>query len=375
MVITANKEMLTKAIGTADAIVSAKNSNTLLSNCMLNVSTSAVEVLATDNEIAIRTRIDAVSDKAGQFAVSGKKLMQIVRELPNSDVTLGITSNYQISVKSKAKELKGQYTLIGQSADEYPEIPAFDETNCITIGQSELKTMLKKVVHAASSEVIKPVFNGLFIKADGNKLVVVATDSRRLSVVAKNVDGITGLDDGIIIPLKTVNQVLRVLDNSGECAFSYNDNQVFFRIGNTEIISRIVDSCFPDYKGVLPKSNTVEAVIETKKLNESLRRAMIFTREPANKIVMRFAKDKLIIDVNTPDLGESKEEIVVESANDTEISIGINGQFFIDALKEIDSAHIKCGISGDMKPFTVQSADSSDHISVIMPIQIKGADL
>jgi DNA polymerase-3 subunit beta len=348
MVISVNKDDILRAVQIADACIGSKNSNTVLSNCLLNASAESIEVLATDNEIAIRTRIDAASDKEGSFAANGKKMSQIIRELPAGETSLSITSAYQINFK--AKDIKGKYTLLGQSSEGYPEIPAFEEENAIEIEQASFKEMFKKVLHAASSEVIKPVFNGIYVLIENGSLTMVATDSRRLSFITRKLDS-EAPDKGVIIPLKTVNQVLRVLGTEGNMLFSYNDNQVFFRIDDTEIISRVVDGKFPNYNQVLPKEQAIIATVDTKKLNESLRRAMIFTREPSNRVILHFSNNKLTLDVNTPDLGESKEEIVIESNCKEEISLGINGAFFMDSLKEISTPFVKLGLTDSMKPF------------------------
>jgi len=368
MVIKVNKDDLLKAVNIADACIGSKNSNTVLSNCLLNASAESIEILATDNEIAIRTRIDAVSDKEGSFAANGKKMSQILREFPSGETSLSISSAYQVNFK--ADGIKGKYTLLGQSSDSYPEIPAFEEENAIEIEQATFKEMLKKVIHAASSEAIKPVFNGIYVAFENGNMTMVATDSRRLSFITRKLDSELP-EKGVIIPLKTVNQVLRVLGNDGNMLFSYNDSQVFFRIEDTEIISRVVDGKFPNYNQVLPKEQTVTATVDAKKLNESLRRAMIFTREPSNKVVLHFSNNKLTLDVNTPDLGESKEELSIESNCTEEISLGINGAFFMDSLKEISTPFVKLGLTDSMKPFSISPEDDDKYISVIMPIQIK----
>lgn len=374
MVITVDKEMLLKSINIADSIISSKNINTILANCLFNISVNEIEILSTDNEIAIRTRLDAISDSDGVFAVNGKKFSQILKELPNDELQLIINKSYMLDVKSKAKDIKGHYSLIGQSGQEYPEIPAFDNNNVIELEQSIFKEMFKKVIHAASSDVIKPVFNGVFIIMDQEgKVTIVATDSRRLSIITRKIENKIDLGEGIIIPLKTVNEFLRLLENSGRCRFSYNNNQCFLKLSNSEVISRIVDGHFPNYKQVIPKTQTIEAIIETKKFIDSLRRAMIFTREPAHKIVLHFSKDKLVIEANTPELGECEEELPIESNSNEKISLGINCQFLLDTLKEIDSFSVKCGMSGHMSPVTIMPEDDSDYISVIMPIQIKSS--
>lgn len=372
MLISVDKEALLKAVVTADSIISSKSINTILTNCLFNISKDEIEILSTDNEIAIRTKVDALSDAKGSFAVNGKKLSNILKELPNDELTVKVNDANLINIKTKSKDIKGNYTLVITAADEFPEIPHFTDDDAIEFDQGLLKEMLKKVTYAASMDVIKPVFNGVYMVSEAaGKLTAVATDSRRLAIITRPVDNSAMLKEGIIIPLKTVQELVRLLDNTGLCRLSVKDNQCFFQLGRHEIISRIVDGQFPNYKQVIPKEHAIRAVVETKKFIESLRRAMIFTREPSHKIVLHFGKENLVIRVNTPELGESEEEIPVESNAGEKMAIGVNCQFLIESLREIDSFSLACGITGNMSPVTINPEDDASYTAVIMPIQIK----
>ena len=297
-----------------------------------------------------------------------------MKELPNDELEINVNDSFSINIHSKSKDVKGNYTLIGLAADDFPEIPHFMEENSIEIEQGVLKEMSRKVIYAASSDTIKPVFNGIFFISNSKGSVsAVSTDSRRLALITRNVKQDISFGEGIIIPIKTVHEVYRLLESSGTCRFSYNNNQCFFKIADTEIISRIVDGQFPNYRQVLPKEYMIEIQIETKKLLDSVKRAMIFTREPANKIIMNIQKSKIVIQASAAELGEAEEEISVVSNKDEKISIGINAQFLIEALKEVNSDVILCGITGQMSPVTITPENDDNYISIIMPIQIKSS--
>jgi DNA polymerase III subunit beta len=374
MNIHVDKDALLKSINIADSVISSKNINTILSNCLFKVTKSSIEILSTDNEIAIRTKLPAQADKSVSFAANGKKFASILKELPSDELSINVNDSLLIDITSKSKDVKGHYTLIGLTSEEFPEIPSFMEDNSIEIEQGMLKEMIRKVIYAASNDTIKPVFNGIFfISNTKGHVSAVATDSRRLALITRSVKQEINFGDGIIIPLKTVNEVSRILESSGACRFSFNNNQCFFRIGNTEIISRIVDGQFPNYRQVLPKEFMFEMEVATKKLYDSVKRAMIFSREPANKIILNLQNNKIVIQASAPELGEAEEELAVKSSKDEKISIGINAQFLIDSLKEVESEFITCGITGQMSPVTINPVNDDNFISIIMPIQIKSS--
>lgn len=374
MVIHINKDSLLKSINIADSVISSKNINTILANCLFNVSKDNIEIVSTDNDLAVRTNVQTKADMSLSFAVNGKKFSSILKELPNDELIIKVNESLVIDITTKSSNVKGHYTLYGLNPEEYPHIPNFLEENSIEIEQSILKEMIRKVIYAASTDTIKPVFNGIYFISDSKgNISAVATDSRRLAIISRSIKQEINFGDGIIIPLKTVNEVYRLLESAGTCKFSFNNNQCFFRIGNTEIISRIVDGQFPNYRQVLPKEFVFDVEAETKKFHDSIKRAMIFTREPANKIILHIHNNKITVQASTPELGEAEEEIPVKSSKDEKISIGINAQFLLDSLKEIDTEHVKCGITGQMSPLCIMPPSDGNYISIVMPIQIKSS--
>jgi DNA polymerase-3 subunit beta len=372
MKLTINKETILKAINIADSVISSKNINTILSNCLFNISKDKLEIIATDNEMAVRTQIDASADNNFSFTANGKKLSSIIKELPDEDISLTINDSMVINIKSS--NIKGNYTFYGTDSNDYPQLPEISNENSVIIDQAIFKEMIKKVIYAAATDTIKPVFNSIYIISEKpGTITAIATDSRRLSMITREIDSEAFIGEGIIIPLKTINEVYKLLSNSGTCKISFDSKQCYFKINETEIISRVIDGQFPNYKQIIPKEYSHKSIIETSKILDSVKRAMIFTREPANKIVMTLNKDILHIEANTPELGQAEEELNIESDNKEKIFLGINAHFLFDTLKQIDSFSFICGITGQMSPITIIPEDDKNFISVIMPIQIKTA--
>jgi len=368
--LTINKDTILKAINIADSVISSKNINTILSNCLFNISRAKVEIIATDNEMGVKTQIDASADSNFSFTANGKKLSSIIKELPDEDISLTIDDSMVINIKSS--NIKGSYTFYGTDSNEYPQLPEINNQNSVDIDQAVFKEMIKKVIYAAATDTIKPVFNSIYIISEKpGTLTAIATDSRRLSMITREIDSEAFIGEGIIIPLKTINEVYKLLSNSGSCKISFDSKQCYFKINETEIISRVIEGQFPNYKQIIPKEYSHKSIIETSKILDSVKRAMIFTREPANKIIMTLHKDILHIEANTPELGQAEEELNIESDNKEKIFLGINAHFLFDTLKQIDSFSFVCGITGQMSPITIIPEDDKNYISVIMPIQIK----
>lgn len=372
MKFTADKELLLKSLIIVDSVISSKNSNSILSNCLLELSKNSLEIIGTDNDIAMRHRLDVLSDDSISLLINSKKVIQILKELPKGEVIFDIDEVFSIIIKSK--DVKGSYKVIGSEKNDFPEIKKINENKCINIDQATFKDLFRKVSYAAAMDTIKPSFHGVFIISEKDKNIsVVASDSRRLSLCTRSIGENINLKEGFIIPLKTVNEINKLLSN-GKCLFSINDNQCFFKIGETEIISRTVDGQFPNYKQVIPVDFNIKAYIKTTKLIESLRRIIIFTKEPSYKCILSFSKNKLSIESKTAELGEAAETLDIESINDEKITIGINSQYLLDSLKEVDFESVIIGITGSMSPLCLRPENDENNTAVIMPIQIKSTD-
>ncbi|MCX8122585.1 MAG: DNA polymerase III subunit beta [Spirochaetes bacterium] len=371
MRIEVDKIQMIKATTIADSVVSAKSINTILTQCLFNVNGDNLTITGTDNEIGIKTQLDVISDGTCSFTINGKRLVGLLKEFPDGVIILEV-NNTNISISSKSGLVKGQYVLVGSSAEEYPSITECDFKNAIEIEQKIFKEMISKTVHAAAHDTVKPIFNGVYIVSEDEKsITVVATDSRRLSMIKRDIAGNDLMKKGFILPLKTVNELLRLLDDKGVCLLAFDDSRCFVKIGPTVLVSRLIDGQFPDYKQVIPKDYLLKSVIEVKKLREALNRIKIFTNEPSWRILLKFSQNSLNIEASYPDQGEGQEEVSIESDSKESITIGINVQFLLDLLKEIDSFSVVMCITGVMSPVLIYPEDDINFRSVIMPIQIR----
>lgn len=373
MKIEIEKDQLMEAIGIADSIIPSRSVNAILSNCLFNVIKDEIEIISTDNEIGIKTKVAAAADGEASFTADGKRFYGILKELPRGVVYIDVSNSSALDITSKA--IKGHYKLIGTSADDYPDLPVFYNKEQIEIEQGEFKTLIKKIMYAAAADNLKPVYNGIYIVPESaKKITFVATDSRRLAIITKEMEVPVDIEEGVIIPLKTIHELFRLLATEGTCRFSVTKNQCFFKINDTEMMSRVIDGQFPNYKQVIPRDYQAVVTVQTDRFLNSLRRAMIFTREPTNSVVLHFSKEKLVIEAKTPDLGEAEEEILIESNSKEKISIGVNAQFLLEALREMESNTVAVGITGQMSPMTITPDNNRGYISVIMPIKIKSSE-
>ncbi len=370
MLINLEKSSLLKAVIIADSVIQGKSINSIIDNCLFKVSSDTLEIIATDNDISIKTVIQCSSDEEGKLTCDGKKLAQILKELPDGQISIKISNNLMVL---KSVTLKGDYKLITTDGDEFPKIE-FAKFDFVQINQSKFKKMIKKVIYAAAHDSVKPVFNGVYVQSGKDStLNMVASDSRRLSFVSEKIEMIETLVNNSVIPLKTINEVYKLLD-SGMFEFALSENQCCFNIDKTTIISRLIDGNFPDFEKVIPKDFIDTLIIDTKSFINSLKRVLIFSKEPTYKTIINISNNTLMLESKTPEFGEAEEELSIERTSDQDITIGINGQYLMDSVKELETLSFKMSISGTMNPLTIMPDDTEDSVAVIMPLQIKSAE-
>lgn len=368
-----DKDQLLKGIALADSVVSHKNINDVTGQCYFSVSNGYLEIIGTDKDMSIKHKIEVLSKESFSFLSNGKKFIQILKEIPKGEIIIDVNDSTNISLKPKAGNIKGLFSIAGTKSDEFPEIKGIDEDNGIVIDQQIFKDMIRKVIYAASIDSSKIVFNGLLMVSEAEGYIsLVASDSRRLSITSAKFDSKVNVKDGVIIPLKTINELQKIL-SSGSFSFLIKGNQIFFKVGNTEIISRLVDGNFPNYKQVMPKDYLIKCPISKMKILESVRRVMVFSKEPSYRIICSFNKNILNIESKLSEIGEACEEIEIQSVNE-KMTIGINAQYILDSLNEVTHDNVVIGLTGTMSPVTVISENDENTIAVIMPIQIKAAE-
>ena len=243
--------------------------------------------------------------------------------------------------------------------------------NTLNLQQSEFKSKLNSVIPFASNDTIKPVFNGVFLGEQDDKMVMVTTDARRIGKADTSLE--VTKDLSIILPLITAKLIADTL-STGDLTVMYDDLFAIFLLNDIRITTRIIEGQFPNYKQVIPKEFSHNIEINKKAFLDVISRAIVFTRESAYKLIFTFENNNLIVEASTPDLGNFTETLECISDNKEQIILGVNGIFILDAIKEIKYDMFSCKITGAMSPLLFQAVNNESFQTVIMPIQIKKQD-
>ncbi len=338
----------------------------ILQNIKLSALDGGVlELVATDLEIGLVSNLQVDVRGTGSFTVNGKDLYDLVSKMPEGTIEISEDNDLQVMITNEKKTCK--YKMLGLQSSDYPELPANDMSNAITLSLSDLQSMINHCYYVISPE-LKFNLGGALLSVSKNKLEMAATDGHRLSYTFFTANTAVGEAVEYILSRKTLLEILKI-GSDGEVEFSFDSNNLFFKHKNRVLCSRIVDQKFPNYKTVIPDKTEHTAVVRCEELLQTLRRILIFkTRN--NGVIFKFSKNKLVLERTTPEKGEGYDELPVEYSGKG-ISVGFNGNFILDFLTHIDAEKIAIGMNDSESSFLFKPlSGGSNFIYIVMPLNI-----
>ena len=344
-------------------VVSLRSTLPILSTVLINATKSSLTLATTDLEVSVRCAIDAKVQKPGASTIPARRLSSIIRELPDSAIQIEIDDKDNATVTCGSSFFK----IVGLSKDEFPPMPKAEGKHSYTIDQAAFREMLRKISYAASTDETRYVLNGVLLSFKGGKLIMVATDGRRLALVEKEVDFPNEAQVDLIVPTKAVEELSHVLQDEGELKIQASDNQIIFDFDDVFVASKLIDGMYPNYKQVIPSQCEERVTMERESLLTALRRVSLVTSDKSNAAKMTFAKNKVAITMTTPDVGEARETLPVKY-DGKEFSVAFNPEYMMDPLKNLNNDEVFLELTDELSP-GVMKADIP-FLYVLMPMRI-----
>jgi DNA polymerase-3 subunit beta len=346
-------------------IVSLRSTLPILSNVKLEAEKDCLVLTTTDLDVTVSCKVEASVQKGGGTTLPARRLASIVRELPNGAIELDVDDKDVASVTCGSSFFK----IIGLSQDEFPPLPKREGKHSYTLEQPVFREMLRKTAYAASADETRYVLNGVLLSFKNNKLTMVATDGRRLALIEHELDFPSEAQGDVILPTKTVNELLHVLGDEGELRIGVAESQILFEFGAILVASKLIEGTYPNFRQVIPSQSDERIVIERESLFTALRRVSLVTTDRSNATKLTFTKNKLTITMTTPDIGEARETIPVKYSG-RDISVAFNPEYMMDPLKNLANDEIALEITDELSP-GVMKADMP-FLYVLMPMRVGG---
>ncbi len=365
MELTVKQENLTRALLAVGKVANTKTQLPILSNILLRTDGNRLLIAATNLEIAITQYIGAKIIKPGAITIPARLMTEFISSLPKESVELKVI-NDNLHIKS------GTYTSIinGFIADDFPELPTINETSSIqySIKVEDFKKAVSQTIITASNDSTRPVLTGVYWHSYNGQLYLAATDGYRLSE-RRLVE--TKSDLSVIIPTQTLQEVLRnITDDSNEVDILFDETQVRFRINEAEIISRLIDGNFPDYRQLVPANSETTVTLDKSDFIRITKIAGLFARESGGSVTLSADKagNTLSIHSIASQLGENTSKASADVTSDGQITL--NSRYLSEALSVIDGEKVTFGFSGKIAPCIIKSTEpNTDYYHIIMPLK------
>ena len=361
---------LLNELAMTQGVIERKTTIPILSNLLIEAKGSRVTITATDLELSIHTSFEAKVKKEGAATIPAKKLLELVRLLPDEEIRFKLLENHWVQVVCDKKS----YKMVGMARDNFPAIPAFPHT-LVKIPSKILQGLISKTQFAISMEESRYTLNGGLLLLKPDTLSMVATDGHRLALAEIDYK-LAGLNSEVrvLIPKKAMAEVQKLASEAGNDAlieFARDDSHLFFQVGPRLLISRILTGQFPNYEAVLPRENNKSVVLERGELNDAVRRVSQLADQRSHAVKFAVAKEGVEISASSPEYGEAKENIDKEYKGDP-VAIGFNAQYLLDFLSAAADGPVSIELkdeqsAGQMRPL---ADEPYRYRYVIMPMRI-----
>jgi DNA polymerase III subunit beta len=361
---------LLEELEATQGVVERKTTIPILSNLLCEAKGNRLSITATDLELSIRTSCEAKVKKEGAGTIPAKKLLDIVRLLPEEEIKFKLLDNHYIQISCDRKT----YKLVGMSKDNFPALPGLPHA-LVKIPVKLLADVIAKTTFAISLEESRYTLNGALLVLKSGSITMVATDGHRLALVETDhkFEGFSA-ETRVLVPKKAMTEIQRLSGGSADddvCEFAQDESHLFFQLSGRLLTSRKLTGQFPNYEAVLPRDAGKTIVLERAELQDALRRVSQLADQRSHAVKFALAKEGVEISASSPEYGEAKEAIEKEFNGDP-LAIGFNAQYLLDFLGAAADGPISFELkdeqsAGQLRPM---ASESTRYRYVVMPMRI-----
>lgn len=378
MKFTINRPAFISQLNNVLRAISSKTTIPILTGLKMVVDKERIILTGSNSDITIESVIEASDtdydltvEDPGAIVLPARFFSEIVKKLPDKQVTIEVTSGFQADITSGT----AKFQINGQDAENFPHLPEVETNKTITLPNDVLKEVIRQTVIAVSKQESRPILAGIHITLHDGLLTAVATDSHRLAqrkVTLNDVDN--GIDFDVIIPGKSMNELSGMISDVDEdVQVQVTENQILFIFGNTHFYSRLLEGNYPETSQLIPDTADTTVELDAGTFLASIERASLLSHESRNDVVKLTLKpdENLVrISSDSPDIGTVEEEVATTSLDGNDLEISFNPNYMKDALRSFGQTTVKIAFTSALRPFTlVPTEDGENFVHLITPVR------
>jgi DNA polymerase III subunit beta len=365
MKLTAEREKLLAPLQAVIGVVERRQTMPVLANVLLGVRQGQLSITATDLEVELVASTEVAVQEPGDITVPGRKLLDILRALPEKlSVSLAVEGE-----KVVIKAGRSRFSLSTLPATEFPVIDDINSQQTVQVPRKELLRLLEKTHFSMAQQDVRYYLNGMLLEIEGQLLRAVATDGHRLALCETALAAKAKTSQQVIVPRKGVLELQRVLTDDGVTEIAIGTNHVRAQVGDVRFTSKLIDGRFPEYSRVIPAAPTNAIRADRDILRQALQRTAILSNEKYRGIRVTVKKNVVTVQAHNPEQEEAEEEIEV-SYEGSDLEVGFNVNYLLDALAAIDGQEVELGLTDSNSSCLIRSPGNATARYVVMPMRL-----
>jgi DNA polymerase-3 subunit beta len=361
MEITVRKSDLVKELSLVQGIVERKNSIPILSNVLAEARAGEVRIAATDLDVSLRCGCAADVKTEGSITLGAKKLYEIVRSLPDSDVRIKVLADSWATIDCERVSFK----MAGLPREDFPTLPEGKPSKGVEIPAEVLRDLISRTAFAITAEDARYYLAGALLLLDKDGASMVATDGHRLSYAQRK------KPQRVLVPRKAIQELARLLETEDSATFQQVENHLVFGVGARTLSSKMIEGQFPAFEKVIALAGDKKVELQTSGLATAIRRVSLLSSERSRAVRLTLGDGKLDLSASSPDLGEAKESLTAEYKG-AGVEIGFNAQYVLDFLAAAgtDSVSLELKDHESQGLFRPQGESATDYRYIVMPMRL-----
>lgn len=355
--------------------ISPRTTLPILTGIKIDATDKGIILTGLDSEISIEITINQNIDgekivdieEKGSVVLPGRFFVDIVKKLPGKTVNLSTNDQFKTLITSGHSE----FNVSGLYWDQYPLLPQVSEDDAIKLPIKVLKNIIAQTNFAVSTSETRPVLTGVNWLIQNNELICTATDSHRLALRKLKLEDEEIDDKNVIIPGKALSELNKIVSDSEEdINIFFASNQVLFKVGHINFISRLLEGNYPDTTRLFPENYETKIILDNSEFYHAINRASLLAREGGNNVIkLSTDVDKVELSSTSPEIGTVKEDVSTDNVEGESLKISFNSKYMMDALKAIDNDEVQVEFFGTMRPFILKPKDDETVVQLILPIR------
>ena len=365
MKLSASRDVLLKPLQAVIGVVERRQTMPILSNVLIVAKDGELSITATDLEVELVAQANVDVQAGGEITVSGRKLLDICRALPEgADIAVGVSGE-----KLQIRSGRSKFALATLPAAEFPSVEDIKASQTIPVSQEVLGRLIDKTHFSMAQQDVRYYLNGMLLETGGQHIRAVATDGHRLALCQAELDGGELEEQQVIVPRKGVLELQRLLSGEGTVDVVLGANHARIQLDGIRFTSKLIDGRFPEYERVIPQDSSNELRADAGVLRGGLQRTAILSNEKYRGIRLIIRDNAVVLQAHNPEQEEAEEELEVAYSGD-DIEIGFNVNYLLDAIGAVDGEEVALSVVDSNSSCLIRAPETDDCKFVVMPMRL-----